>query len=221
MKIYVLLILFLCGCAGGKDISGVYWSDKSPDKLTINKDYTFSYAYRFQFQYKHATGNWSKDGRNKYILNSFIKSKRLPVNVSESEANSDSNFLSIHIQIPDQTYYICEIFINDRLYEKRRCDSLSMVAFATPINSVFFGITADERIPGRSLDTLYTQVFHPKMASANSMKVNVEFTDSLFNYRIFNNTMIKIANNNLMFYDDDYSSPTLLRKNRPARQGSK
>ena len=214
MRYCILLLAFLYSCTGGRELAGVYWSPKSPCKFRINKDSTFSYEYRFQFISEHATGTWRREGKNKYILNSFVKSKRLPVSVNEAENNigSNNNFLSAIIHIPDQAYYTCEIFINDTLYEKRSCDSLYLIPIATRIKQLFFGITADQRMPGRALDTLYTQPFYPRSEYSNKLKVDISYTDSFFNYRIFNNKAIRIVNRKLMFYDDKYSRRRILRK---------
>jgi len=214
MKFYILLTVFLYGCTSVRNIDGVYWSDKSPCKFTMNKDSTFSFEYRFQFQYEHATGTWSRAGKSKYVLNSFVKNKRLPASVSETKSDKEdnSNFLSASIQIPNQAYYRCEIFINDTLYEKRSCDSLSSIVIAKPMRSLFLGICADERIPGRLLDTLYTEKFYPRSEYRNNLKMDISYIDSLFNYRIFNNETIRIANKKLVFYDNKHGVQRILRE---------
>ncbi len=203
MKPYVLLFVFLYGCTGSRDVTGVYWSGKDPSKLILNNDSTFSYEYRFQFQYGHATGTWHHAGKNKYILNSFIKNKQLSINVSEAagDVGSTSNLLSTSIRIPDQTFYKCGIFVDGALYETRSCDSLSSIVITKPLKSIYFGFSADERMPGRFIDTLYTQTFHPRMEYGNNLNVDIAYVDSFFNYRIFDSEMIHIANKKLIFYD--------------------
>ena len=131
---------------------------------------------------------------------------------AESNIGVNSNFLSVGIQIPNQAYYKCEIFVNDTLYEMRSCDSLSFIAIAMPVKSLFWGISAHQRMPGRALDTLYTQKFYPRSEYSNTLKVDISYTDSFFNYRIFNNKAIRIINKKLVFYDDKYSRRRILRK---------
>jgi len=203
MKPYVLLFVFLYGCAGARDVTGIYWSDKSPCKLTLNNDSVFTFEYTFQFKYEHATGTWHKAGKNKYILNSFVKNRKLSINVSEVAGNvgSADNLVSTRIRIPDQTYYKCGIFVDDALYETRSCDSLSSIVITKPLRSIYFGFSADERMPGRFLDTLYTQTFHPRMEYSNNLNVEIAYVDSFFNYRIFDSELIHIANKKLMFYE--------------------
>ena len=145
----------------------------------------------------------SKEGKNKYILNSFVKNRKLSINVSEVAGNvgSADNLVSTRIRIPDQTYYKCGIFVDDALYETRSCDSLSSIVITKPLRSIYFGFSADERMPGRFLDTLYTQTFHPRMEYSNNLNVEIAYVDSFFNYRIFDSELIHIANKKLMFYE--------------------
>jgi hypothetical protein len=67
-------------------------------------------------------------------------------------------------------------------------------------------------MPGRALDTLYTQQFYPRSEYNNRLKVDIGYTDSLFNYRVFDNKAIRISNKKLVFYDDKYSRRRMLRK---------
>lgn len=207
MRPYVFFIFLLFSCSSSREVPGEYLSSKSPYSLILNKDSTFSYRYKFEFAYKYSSGTWNKTGKNKIILNSYIKERRLPLKIYESgnneENKSNVNFLSVNVDISDadKKYYWCEIFINDALYEKINCDSLSSISITPPINSVFFGLTADERIPGRFLDTLYTDKFFPKSNSANKLKADISYIDSLFNYRVFNNEVLKMTRKGLNFYN--------------------
>ena len=56
-------------------------------------------------------------------------------------------------------------------------------------------------MPTRSLDTLSTDKFFPKATTTNKAKIDIILNDSLFNYRIFNNEVLKITRKGLRFYD--------------------
>jgi hypothetical protein len=205
MKLYlVLTALLLLGCFSNKEITGVYSSIKSPFSLTLREDSTFSYRYKFQFAYEYSEGTWSRIGKNKIILNSYTKSRIIPLQVEENffnEDKSNSNLLSVDVGMPDKekSFYRCSVYINDTLYSKKRCDSLSILV-NKPISNFLFAINADEVIPNRFIDTLYTEKFSTKKTIGNKLKVTFLYNDSLFNYRVFNNEVVKVSKKGLKFF---------------------
>ncbi|PUZ19688.1 hypothetical protein GA0116948_12319 [Chitinophaga costaii] len=102
-------------------------------------------------------------------------------------------FISINIPEDKRNYYQCMVFVNDSLYVNKRFDSLPYLSIGSPVKIIFFKLSADVSIPARFLDTLTTDTFFPKSDMANSSKIDIVFNDSLFNYQVFNNDILKIT----------------------------
>jgi hypothetical protein len=219
MKLYLVLFTFLLsGCFSNKEIAGVYSSSKSPFSLTLRDDSTFSYRYKFQFAYEYSEGTWSRIGKNKIILNSYIKSRIIPLQVEENIFNgdkTDSNILSVDVGMPDKekSFYQCSVYINYTLYSKKRCDSLSVLV-NKPVSNFLFAINANEVIPNRFIDTLYTEKFSTKKTIGNKLKVRFLYNDSLFNYRVFDNEVVKVSKKGLKFFANQDNGSHFLPKKK-------
>ena len=196
----IISVIFLNSCSSVKDISGTYKGDKSYITIQLNKDSTFFYRYKFEFEQKYAQGVWKKMRNNEIMLNGKIKSRVLPLMVQSTITNENdkgSLFVKmLHMPESERMLYYCSIFINDQYYVTRRCDSLSGISITIPANSFFLGISGSEKLPGRFMDTLFTEKVFPKIAVAD-FKVEVAFKDSLFNYKVFDNEVLKVTNKSL------------------------
>lgn len=196
--------MLIGGCTSGYKISGNYLSNQGLCNLALNKDSTFTYSYKFQIAYRYATGTWSEVGGNLIRLNSNIKSKVIPLKVRKTditENGSRDNILTVNVNIPREyrTYYQCSIFVNDVWYTQRNCDSLSLLPIKQPVNSLYFQISADERIPMRFLDTLKTAVYVPKKNYGNQLTIDFDYKDSLFNYQVFDGELMEVSKNKLNY----------------------
>jgi hypothetical protein len=204
MKYYLFIYALICGCSSVRNISGEYLSKRGLCDLMLNQDSTFTYRYKFQIAYKYAIGRWSTVGKNKIKLNSDIRSRVIPLKVQENtiaEHAGQDNTLMVNVNIPKEyrTYYQCSIFIDDVKYDQRNCDSLSLLRIEQPLGSLYFQLNADERIPARFLDTLRTEVFVPKKKYGNQLKIDFDYNDSLFNYQLFNDELMKVSKNKLNY----------------------
>jgi hypothetical protein len=205
-RLLLFFLVIIYSCSSSVNLSGNYSSSHSPHSFNLNKDSTFSYRYKFEFAYGYSKGTWSKIEGSKILLNSQIKSRVLIVNEHAlgSIGSLDSpSYFSINVNIPnaDRASYRCLIFVNDTLYGKASCDSLSPISIPTSIKDIYFGITAGVTIPARFLDTLYTEKMFPKSRTANKDKIDISYNDSLFNYRVFNNEILRISKKGLEFND--------------------
>ena len=202
----IVLILFLfCNCSPGSKLSGVYSGNRTYTTFVLKDDSTFSYQYKFEFDYKYSIGKWSRVGKNTISLNSHYKEKLLQLKTEQSIDSSDNIDLTIITPGFERKYYECLIFINDSLYAKHKCDSVISLSVRKPVENVFLGLTADLKadtiLITRSLDTIYTEKFYPKPDTFNKYTLRIAYNDSLFNYKIFNNEILKISRKGLIFYD--------------------
>jgi len=69
------------------------------------------------------------------------------------------------------------------------------------MSNVFLKISADGRMPTRYLDSLVTEKYFLQSGSSISgLKINVLYNDSLFNYKVFNNYILKLKKEGIKFY---------------------
>jgi len=208
-KYYVLLLaislVLIYSCSSIIEVSEDYSSSETPYSFNLGKDSVFDYRYKFEFGYEYSQGIWSKIGNNEIVLNSRVKNRTLQLKVKESIAHEaeQENFFYVNINMPDsdKNYYQCMIFINDTLYGKRSCDSIASILISSPIKNIFFKLSADVRMPTRFMDTLTTDKFSPRLSIGNKTKIDIIFKDSLFNYRVFNDEILKVTRKGLKFRD--------------------
>ena len=215
-----LTVIFFVRCVS-IHIPGKYRSKDGTYQLVLNDDSTFLFDYRFQFVYEYSSGLFKILDNKSIMLNSLIRNKLLPIRVktaNESQASAD-NILRVRFNFPENEikYYKCRVFINGVVFRDSYCDSLSVLAVDKAVNNFSFGISADERMPGRFFDTLYTEVFTTSKSLQNNLSVEVVVKESLFNYRVFDNEIIKVSDRKLVILNDNRHLLLFREKNRKAR----
>lgn len=201
-SLFIVLSSLFISCSSGLKLTGVYYDNKSPVTFTIKDDSTFNYRYKFEFDYKYSDGYWSKRGEKKVALTSNLQSKVLPLTVSEYEG---INSIDVSINMPDleKAYYQCSVFVNDSFFIKKRCDSMTSIFIGKPISSLFFRLNADVRMPTRFLDSLITEKYFSKSNGSKSLKVDILYKDSLFNYKVFSGEILKFTRKGMKFYSSE------------------
>jgi len=201
-KNLILFIVLFISCKTS-NVVGTFSSRSSPYRFIFRSDSTFRYHYHEGVLYSYSFGHWSKVGKGKIKLESFYKDRTLPLLGTENISSKDSKTVELKIQIPipdeEKKYYRCLIYINQRLFLEKACDSVSSIIAPSPIKSVQIKITTDVRIPARDNDTLVSSEYHTESLYPKSINLNCRYNDSLFNYRVFNGTVLNFANGKLKF----------------------
>ncbi len=96
-------------------------------------------------------------------------------------------------------------------YITNHCDSISKIPVPFPVNNILLGISGDEKIPNRFIDTLFTEKKSPISTYAN-LQLDVNYIDSLFNYKILNNELIKVGHGRLKFHIHDNNQIILYKR---------
>jgi len=201
----VPLMLWLAGCSSGQPIAGTYAAARNPHSFILRPDSTYSYRYQFGFASRHSSGTWRRTGSNSIVLNSYVSDRTLPLKVEEMPAGDGytGNFFSVNTGITGagKEHYRCMVFVNDTLYASAGVDTFTHVRVDFPVKNIFFKLSADESMPSIFLDTLSTEKFHPVNALGNKDRIDIGYTDSLFNYRVFHNEEVRLSKKGLTFYD--------------------
>jgi hypothetical protein len=212
---YLLISVIISGCSNKFYLTGKYASNNSPYAsnnspfgFNINNDSTFEYKFYQFHNYESSTGMWYKVGKNKIALNSFYKNLAIPLKVVEMGSNKDS-INSISFQINgieiDEKDCECALFINDTLKEIKRCDSMKSYSTKEAIRKIYIEIRKRPLLLTSfrfSLEPLVTNFYSTSNEYGNLIKFEIIINNSLFSYRVFNNTIIKIKEKGIFFYND-------------------
>jgi hypothetical protein len=201
MKKILCIFLFLQSCYTNNSLVGTYSSNKSPHRFTFNPDSTFYYQYKGHIWRKYSTGYWERLDKHRLKIQSIYPNTFLRLKVDElTNLSDDKMSVSINIDIPkyERKYYKHILIINDSLPVSMNCDSSSFVINKNVKNFVY-KITADDRVPNRFLDTLTSTKYYLKQINTASINIDVSLVDSLFDYQVFNQTVIKIGKNKIMY----------------------
>jgi hypothetical protein len=204
---YLLISVIISGCSNKFYLTGKYRSKNSPHGFDIKKDSTFKYIFYQFHSYEFSTGIWHNAGKNKIVLNSFYKSLKIPLTAIESGSNKDS-INSISFQINgieiDEKDCECALFINDTLKEIKRCDSMKSYSTKEAIRKIYIEIRKQPLLLNSlrfSLEPLVTDAYSTSNEYGNVTKLSIMINGAFFSYKIFNNTIIKIKEKGIYFYD--------------------
>ena len=98
---------------------------------------------------------------------------------------------------------MCGIYINDVLYNFKRCDSLSFIPIKIPIKSIYFHFTKEPELSITTAISLpvFTNKYRPEAIEGNQLKIAVDFNDSYFYYKSFNKDTIKVKGNSIKMFN--------------------
>lgn len=204
---YLFLFVLITSCSSKFLAEGKYRSKNSTHRFDIKKDSTFKYVFYQFHSYEFSTGIWHYAGKNKIVLNSFFKSLKMPLTAIESGSNKDS-INSITFQINgteiDEKDCECALFINDTLKEIKRCDSMKSYSTKEAIRKIYIEIRKQPLLLNSlrfSLEPLVTDAYSTSNEYGNVIKLSTMINGAFFSYKIFNNTIIKIKEKGIYFYD--------------------
>ncbi|MDR2408009.1 MAG: hypothetical protein LBE13_07855 [Bacteroidales bacterium] len=211
--------------------------------LDQDSTYTYCFSnYNEQIR-DYSEGKWRKNEKNIIIINSNIQNNIIPLEIFYEKMKKNENQLCISIilkvfnQYPygsdNEDDYVCEPFTNDTIPLREQLTGEDMFnAMATNsdpytgrggsytiysdtlINDVWFEISR----------TFYTGTYFIEQpirterkkincSLGDSIVINININDDLFNYKVFNNKTLKIKNNRIIFYNNnEYNDKIKLKK---------
>jgi hypothetical protein len=209
MRSYIIIIsssLILIGCSVKNNIVGKYMSKHNPNYFQLRKDSTFIYEYRALHLYQQSIGTWHNTNKSLVILNSEIKSTGIHLKVNATNGNSRDNTISLILNIrggKSLADYKCRIYVNDEIYDLKRCDSLSSLAIKSPINSIYFMLIKAPRLVTSTYIALplTTDKYRPNAETGNRLEITADLNDDYFYYKAFNNDTLKIKGNAIKMFN--------------------
>ena len=204
---YLFLFVLITSCSSKFLAEGKYRSKNGPHGFDIKKDSTFKYAFYQFHSYEFSTGIWHNAGKNKIVLNSYKKSLKIPLTAIESGSNKDS-INSISFQVNgieiDEKDCECALFINNTLKEIKRCDSMKSYSTKEAIRKIYIEIRKQPLLLNSlrfSLEPLVTDAYSTSNEYGNVTKLSIMINGAFFSYKIFNNTIFKLKEKGIYFYD--------------------
>lgn len=203
-------IIFLCGGCS-INVIGKYSSNISSSSFQFKGDSTFMYEYRSYHLYQYSRGKWEMIKRNMATLTSDIKDITIPLLIKGIDYNNNSNnsMISIDLNIKNSRSladYMCGVYVNDSLYCVRRCDSIAFIPISVPIESCYFYFTKEPEIASTTAVSppLYTNKYRSNDSiMGNKFIIAIDFNDSYFFYKAFNEDTIRVKKHGIRIYNQD------------------
>ncbi|PWG82122.1 hypothetical protein [Pararcticibacter amylolyticus] len=208
MKTYkaVMLVLLLSNCSIKKNIIGKYYSGIHSVGIQLKEDSTFVYEHRNLHLYQYSKGKWRHEKNNQISLESNIKSTLIPLNVQNQNITNAKNELSIDLKIADggkTSDYQCGIYIDNKLYTIKRCDSLSSVFINVPMNNFYFHFARDPQPDTTSYisQPVFTEKYQLMINQNNKARIDITLPDTYFYYKSFNGVVAKATGKSLRIFN--------------------
>src|SRR3569833_624671 len=205
--LFFFVFFFFCVCLFNNNLSGKYMSKNNPNYIELRKDHSFIYEYRSSHLYQQSIGQWQKIGAGLIVLNSNIKNTDIPIRISTNTKSDDNiNQLSVKLTIAGSKSlmdYKCVVYINDEIYCTRRADSMSLIRINPQIKSIYFTFIKEPQIFTTTYVpfSLSTNTYIFKERSKFNLEVDINFPDSYFYYRAFDNDTLKIRSRGVAMFN--------------------
>lgn len=221
--ILILIIVFLISlstCQSFEKIfSGKYSNRFYPNVFEIYSDSTFIYKSMMgSIIEKYSEGKWKRLDKNTIILNSTIQNNNIPIQVNVIPDNKNKRTICVNLNVPGQSVkdYVCYPIFNDNIFPSMNPgDRGSYCIYSeVSIHSIHFQI---QKIPltlkclgprQPEYYDIYSKSVTINSKIGDSIIIKLQIPDSLFSYRIFRDTKLKISGENLIFKDIENGNKT-------------
>jgi hypothetical protein len=216
--IVCILTVLLNSCSNTQLINGTYIGKHCPHVFIFSADSTFKYEYRAMW-YSESSGTWRKEG-NFIYLNSSNQIDKIPIEYTKVTSNQDSVVI-VNIGVNSQNKppkdYICWPFVNGNFVyfdPERGSYSFKSEFF---VDSLYFKVNKSPfvfRGTGYKMgyDDVKTETIYPHLSIGENIDVTINIIDSLFGYKVFDNTKLKVKRNKIIFKDGGKINKLSLKK---------
>lgn len=219
-QIYILSVFILFGfysCQSSREyFSGKYVGKDNPNIFEFFEDSTFEYKQTLirgiDFVEKYSKGKWRISG-NTIILNSNIQNNLASIELKVTPSNAKQTSFNVNLDVPGYSNkdFICYPILNDDIFSMVGPTERGSYSFYSEINidSIRFEINKSPltlRVLGARQPEYYKIYSETKALSSklgDKIDINLAVSDSIFSYRIFTNTILKIKGNFLYFKDSE------------------
>ncbi|MDR0865330.1 MAG: hypothetical protein LBO74_10440 [Candidatus Symbiothrix sp.] len=212
-----LFVFILYSCHTSSNIVGTYSTKMDSKTFVLNSDSTFRYSCSEDL---YSVGKWQQIDKHMIILNSDIRSSIVPLDIDIISTENEKDHVIKVKMITDgksEKLYICEPYVEDFIFPSFWPDRGSYEFSTITIDQIYFKIHRDpmviERLgPGREYNVLTTEHKKLNLTKGDEVNITVHITDSLFSYKVFSNTKLKVKRDKLIFRDKNKTNKLSLRK---------
>jgi hypothetical protein len=217
-----IFVFILYSCQISPNIVGTYSKQTNRNKFILNADSTFRYSSYSYSEDLHSVGKWQQIDKHTIILNSDVRSNIIPIDIDIVPTKNDKDHIIKVRVISDgisEKFYICEPYIDGIptpvFWPDRGSYEFSTGFFST---GIYFKIYKDPMVfewigPGRrEYNVLSTEHKKLNLTKGDEVEITVHITDSLFSYKVFDNTILKIKRNKIIFKDGGKINKLSLKK---------
>lgn len=214
VPVILSLIYLLISCVTPKTkIEGLISDIKrsNPNHFYFYQDSTFLYKFHGYTKYKYSHGKWSVN-KNKIIINSELLEKDIPISVLESDNLSKISQISVLINKTNKNDYKCMPFSDTGVLLFDPPKGFYTLNLGSLPNGIYFEVyylpdsISSTRWPN---DVLKTEIVLLDQSKDYELTININ--DSLFNYRVFNNTELRMQGNKIIFFDEEENTKNKLQ----------
>lgn len=215
MKVLILVVslMILTACNSNELlITGIYTSRKSPDIITLFLDSTFKYEQTLvpgsRFVERSSSGTWKLDRNSGHIiLNSAIQDLETSIEADVIPARSTKSIVLVNLKVDSEPIenYICYPILNREIYQQnvergaysfktdKQIDRISFQIVKQPKSVEVLGMKQP------TYNTIKTKEVELSCNVGDSVLIDIQLSDSLFSYKLFNDEKLRYEKNRLFF----------------------
>jgi hypothetical protein len=206
MKILGQIFIFflISGCSVDGHLVGKYAS-KDNSSFQFRSDHTFLNEYKEGEHVKYSSGTWTRVSEDTIVINSEIRTINIPLGLTfldSSRANAID--LSIDLRIDKGlalANYRCYIFVNNKYYNDKSCDSISALHIKEPVYTLSLIFSKELHNSSKQFFPVNSDTLKFDKPLKRDIKLRATFDDIFFEYNPFNNEKIKTGKNSISLYN--------------------
>jgi hypothetical protein len=237
------VIISLFSCMTIDIIVGNWADKKNWIELNLNEDSTYVYYLSNRDQTRnYSEGKWTVNGK-KIIINSSIQNTIVPLEISYEKMKSNEKQICISSVLRvvnpyqyanyNETDYVCEPFTNDTTPLRQQLTAQEIFKCLETNTDIYHGRRGSYTLYSDTLihnirfiinrgfftgfhvveQPIYTEIKNLKCSLGDSIIINININDDLFNYKVFTNEILNVKNNNIIFYNDNKKKFRLKKQN--------
>lgn len=198
MYLSCMLLALLTSCIVPNIANCTYVSNQNNDTyLIFHEDSTFEYKRKRPYANAESSfGKFCVIGRDIY-LNSYNKTRLLGVCYSSRKGEGSGNIVitvKYDVKNEDICYYSIPCINDEDSKSWTFCNAYTFES-EVPIQSLSFNINREADLTTRMLfSSINTQTIYPIVNMGDTLDICIKVVDSLFFYRVFNHTPLKLKN---------------------------
>jgi hypothetical protein len=200
----ILIIFIISGCSVDNRLIGKYAS-KDNSSFQFKANHTFLNEYKEGEHAKYSSGNWRRVSEDTIVINSDIRTINVPLVLTLLDSSKTNTIsLSLDLKIDsglELTNYRCYIFVNNKYFSDKSCDSISSLLINEPVYTLNFIFSKEPHSYPKQYFPINSDTLKFDRPLKHNLQLKASFEDIFFEYNPFNNVKIKTGKNSISVYN--------------------